>query len=96
MTRDAGRYVVVGQYTDAGEVSINPHLDLNKKHLEIRGSWGSDYSHFYKMVKVLAKHGARVGWEKMITREYTLDEMNEALAAVARGEMVKAIVNPKR
>lgn len=33
MTRDAGTYVVVGQYTDNGEVAINPHLDLNKKHL---------------------------------------------------------------
>jgi L-iditol 2-dehydrogenase len=33
-TRDAGRVVVVGQYTDHGEVSFNPHLDLNRKHLE--------------------------------------------------------------
>lgn len=96
MTRDAGRYVIVGQYTDAGEIAINPHLDINKKHLEIRGSWGSDYSHFYKMVKVLAHHGARIGWEKMITGEYGLGEMNEALSAVARGEMVKAVVNPHR
>lgn len=96
MTRDAGRYVVVGQYTDAGKVNINPHLDINKKHLEIRGSWGSDYSHFYKAVKVLARHGARIGWERMITGEYALDEMNEALEAVARGEMVKAVVNPKK
>ncbi len=94
MTCDAGRYVVVGQYTDAGDVSINPHLDINKKHLEIRGSWGSDYSHFYKMVKVLERHGARIGWEKMITQEFALDQMNEALTAVARGEMVKAVVNP--
>ena len=95
MTRDAGRYVIVGQYTDAGDVTINPHLDLNKKHLDVRGSWGSDYSHFYKMVRVLARHGERVGWEKMITRAYALDEMNEALRAVARGEVVKAVVNPK-
>ena len=39
-TRDAGRVVVVGQYTDHGEVGFNPHLDLNKKHLDIRGCWG--------------------------------------------------------
>ena len=95
MTRDAGRYVVVGQYTDAGEVPINPHLDLNRKHLEIRGCWGSDYSHFHKAVQLLARHGARIGWEKTITREFGLHEMNEALAAVARGEMVKAVVNPR-
>src|SRR2546423_1866882 len=32
-TRDAGRVVIVGQYTDHGMASFNPHLDLNKKHL---------------------------------------------------------------
>ena len=37
MARDAGRYVVVGQYTDNGEVTINPHLDVNRKHLDVRG-----------------------------------------------------------
>lgn len=96
MTRDGGRYVVVGQYTDAGEVAINPHLEINKKHLEIRGCWGSDFSHFYRMVNVLARHGERVGWERMITHEYTLDQMNTALADVAAGRVVKAVVKPNQ
>lgn len=39
LTRDAGRYIVVGQYTNVGDTSFNPHLDLNQKHLEIRGCW---------------------------------------------------------
>ncbi len=95
MTRDGGRYVIVGQYTDAGEVSINPHLDINKKHLDIRGCWGSDFSHFYRTVQVLARHGDRVGWERMITRQYGLNEMNGALDDVAAGRVVKAVVKPK-
>src|SRR5574341_964209 len=90
LTRDGGRYVVVGQYTDAGDVSINPHAEINKKHLEIRGCWGSDFSHFFRMVNVLARHGDRVGWEKMISRVYGLGEMNTALADVAAGRVVKA------
>ena len=94
MTRDGGRYVVVGQYTDAGEVAINPHLDLNKKHLEIRGCWGSDFSHFYRMVAVLARHGDRIHWERMISCEYRLTEMNAALEDVAAGNVVKAVVRP--
>jgi L-iditol 2-dehydrogenase len=94
MTRDGGRYVVVGQYTDAGEAAINPHLDLNKKHLEVRGCWGSDFSHFYRMVNVLARHGDRVNWERMISREYGLAEMNAALEDVAAGRVVKAVVKP--
>jgi L-iditol 2-dehydrogenase len=45
-TRDAGRVVVVGQYTNAGDVSFNPHLDLNKKHLDVRGCWGPTFRIF--------------------------------------------------
>jgi L-iditol 2-dehydrogenase len=49
--------VVVGQYTDAGTVEVNPHWNTNRKHLEIRGCWGTDFSHVYRGVKVVAKHG---------------------------------------
>jgi L-iditol 2-dehydrogenase len=94
MTRDGGRYVIVGQYTDVGDVSINPHTEINKKHIEIRGCWGSDFSHFYRMVNVLARHGDKVGWESMISRAYGLGDMNDALADVALGRVVKAVVQP--
>ena len=94
MTRDNGRYVVVGQYTDAGSVEINPHWDINLKHLEIRGCWGSDFSHFYRGIKVLAKHGHRFPYEGFITRVYGLEELDEALADVEAMEVVKAVVQP--
>jgi len=94
MTRDAGRLVVVGQYTDNGEVSFNPHQDLNKKHLDVRGCWGSDFSHLYRGVRVLARYGERFGWERMITRAYTLDEANQALADVEGLRVVKALIRP--
>jgi L-iditol 2-dehydrogenase len=98
MTRDGGRYVIVGHYTDHGEIGINPHTEINKKHLEIRGCWGSDFSHFYRMVQVLDRFGddlaKRGGWESLISNTYNLDEMNEALAAVKSGSAVKALVAP--
>ena len=37
MARDAGTYVVVGQYTDAGDAAINPHAHLNRRHVTLRG-----------------------------------------------------------
>jgi L-iditol 2-dehydrogenase len=30
MARDAGTYVVAGQYTDNGDVTVNPHWLLNR------------------------------------------------------------------
>ncbi len=97
MTRDGGRYVLVGHYTDQGPVEINPHTAINRKHLDIRGCWGSDFSHFYRMVHLLARHGDRLaggGWDALVSRTFRLDELNEALAAVEQGTIVKALVRP--
>jgi threonine dehydrogenase-like Zn-dependent dehydrogenase len=94
MTRDNGRFVVVGQYTDAGTVEVNPHWDINRKHLEIRGCWGTDFSHLYRGVKVLAKHGERFGYERFISRKYNLEEANQALADVEELKVIKAVIEP--
>lgn len=94
MTRDAGRYVVVGQYTDVGDIRMNPHLDINRKHLEVRGSWGSDFSHFWRGLRILAKHGERYQWERFISRRYALEEANQALDDVEHYRTVKALIDP--
>jgi len=96
LTRDAGRYVIVGQYTDAGDILINPHRDINRKHLEVRGSWGSDYSHFWRGLRLLAKHGERYRWEEFITAHYALAEAGQALEDVAAQRAVKAVIDPWR
>ncbi|MHA1945527.1 MAG: zinc-binding dehydrogenase [Candidatus Hodarchaeales archaeon] len=94
MTRDGGNYTIVGQYTDTGEVSINPHLDINKKHITIRGSWGSDLSHFYLAVKLVQKYAQQYPFEKIISRDYSLDEIEQALDDVEQLRIMKAIIRP--
>jgi threonine dehydrogenase-like Zn-dependent dehydrogenase len=94
-TRDAGRVLVVGQYTDHGEVSFNPHLDLNRKHLDVRGCWGSDFSHFYRGVKIMADPLRSEAWSLLKIDRYHLNQANEALAAVAAGTVVKALIAPQ-
>ena len=93
-TRDAGRVVVVGQYTDQGEVSFNPHLDLNKKHLDVLGCWGSDFSHFYRGVRLMADEEASRPWSHLRLDRYGLTGANEALAEVGAGRAVKALIDP--
>ncbi len=95
-TRDAGRVVIVGQYTDHGDVPFNPHLDLNKKHLDVRGCWGSDFSHFYRGVKMMSHPELSKPWTKMKLDRYGLSGANEALAAVASGSLVKALIDPRQ
>jgi L-iditol 2-dehydrogenase len=93
-TRDNGRVIIVGQYTDHGETSLNPHLDLNKKHLEVRGCWGSDYSHFHRAVELLRNPRAAAMWSGVPLQRFTLAEADQALAAVAEGKVVKALMSP--
>jgi L-iditol 2-dehydrogenase len=90
--RDGGVIVVAGQYTDAGDVTINPHAAINKKHVEVRGCWGCDYSHFHRAVQLLAHRGGTLPWMEAITERFTLEQCNEALAAVAERRVVKALV----
>ena len=95
MTRDAGTYVVVGQYTDAGDVAINPHRDLNRKHLSVSGCWGIDLSHLYRALKILSRHQDRFPWRDVITAEYPLAEAEQALHDVEARRVVKAVINPR-
>jgi L-iditol 2-dehydrogenase len=94
-TRDAGRVVIVGQYTDHGPVSFNPHVDLNRKHLDVRGCWGSDFSHFYRGAQIISEPGRSGPWTEMKLKTYELGRANEALADVAAGRVLKALINPR-
>jgi L-iditol 2-dehydrogenase len=94
-TRDAGRVLIVGQYTDHGETSFNPHTDLNRKHLEVRGCWGSDFSHFYRAAQIMSDANRSAAWSQMKLDRYGLNQANEALNDVASGKVTKALIVPQ-
>ncbi|MBX3147226.1 MAG: zinc-binding dehydrogenase [Gemmatimonadales bacterium] len=94
LVRDGGRVVVVGQYTDHGPVEINPHGQINRKHVEIRGCWGSDFSHFHRAVAIAARFQDRVPWAEMVSARYDLTRAGEALHAVEQQTVLKALITP--
>jgi L-iditol 2-dehydrogenase len=94
LVRDGGRVIVVGQYTDHGDVAINPHRQINRKHVTIHGCWGSDYSHFHRAVALAARFGDRIPWRDLAARRFTLDQAGEALARVASRDVIKAVITP--
>jgi L-iditol 2-dehydrogenase len=92
MLRDAGRYVMVGQYTDAGDTALNPHTHVNRRHATILGCWGYEYTHLHRALAVMARHAARVDWARIVTREYPLERADDALAAMEKMDVVKAVL----
>lgn len=95
LVRDGGRYVIAGHYTDVGPSSINAHQHINRKHLEIRGCWGSEPGHFLRALGLLERHASRVPWREVGGRTYPLDGLNEALADAEAMRIPKALVNPQ-
>ena len=94
MLRDAGRCVVVGQYTDAGDVTLNPHRQINRKHATILGCWGYEFTHLHRALQMMARHNARFRWRDLITRQYRLEEAGQALEDMERLAVVKAVIRP--
>jgi D-arabinose 1-dehydrogenase-like Zn-dependent alcohol dehydrogenase len=94
LIRDGGRYVIAGHYTDAGPSSINAHQHINRKHLEIRGCWGSEVAHFARALRLLDEHHTTIPWRAIGARTYTLAELNQALADAEAMRLPKALVTP--
>lgn len=94
LARDGGRYIVAGHYTDVGDSVINAHRQINRKHLEIRGCWGSEVGHFVRALAFLEGHAADVPWREIGARTYPLHSLNDALADAEAMRITKALVDP--
>src|SRR5918992_704595 len=94
LVRGGGRVVIAGHYTDNGPVTIHPHWQLNRKHVELRGCWGSELSHFYRAVEIVHRFGDRIPWREMVRQRYALGDAGDAPEAVASRAVVKALIVP--
>jgi threonine dehydrogenase-like Zn-dependent dehydrogenase len=94
LARDGGRYVVAGHYTDVGPSSVNAHQHINRKHLEIRGCWGSEPGHFLRALGFLERYAATVPWHRIGGKTYPLTALNDALADAEGMRITKALVDP--
>ncbi len=94
LARDGGRYVVAGHYTDAGPSSISAHHDINRKHLDVRGCWGSETGHFLRALDFLARYASTVPWRAIGERTYSLHSVADALQDAEAMRITKALVDP--
>ncbi len=94
MVRDGGRVIVCGHYTDNGAIEMNPHWQLNRKHVELKGCWGSRYDHFHRAVALTARFGSLKPWREMVSGRFALERAGDALAAVESRTAIKALIVP--
>jgi L-iditol 2-dehydrogenase len=83
LVRDGGRVVVCGHYTDNGSVEIHPHWQINRKHVELRGCWGSRYEHFYRAVALAVAFGGARPWSDLAGTAVPFSRLADGLREVA-------------
>jgi len=94
LCRDGGKYLVLGQYANAGNVEFNPHI-ITKKQLTVMGSWAFEARHVLGAIEFLARSSKwRALFEKQVTHRFTLDQADLALETVRRLEAGKAVILP--
>jgi L-iditol 2-dehydrogenase len=92
--RNGGAYVIAGHYTNVGDSTINAHEHINRKHLDIRGCWGSEVGHFLRALRALERYGHDVPWAAIGAKTYGLREINDAIDAAGALRIPKALVDP--
>jgi threonine dehydrogenase-like Zn-dependent dehydrogenase len=93
LCRDGGTYVVLGQYADAGEVMLNPHV-ITRKQLHMVGSWGFEPRHVARAIDLLAGSAWKDLFARQVTHRFPLEEANEALDSVRHWRSAKAVLVP--
>jgi threonine dehydrogenase-like Zn-dependent dehydrogenase len=92
MARRGGSYLIVGQYTDGGNTSFNPH-QIVYRQLTITGSWAFTGVHLGEYLRLLPALTARFDLRALVTI-FPLAEVDQALQRVGDGAIIKAVLTP--
>jgi L-iditol 2-dehydrogenase len=93
MVRRGGRYLVIGQTSMEAEIPIAPGL-IMQKHLQIIGNASATIGHYYKALQLIQNRRDKYPFAEIVTNKYKLDQVNEAVAAMKRGQEIKPVIIP--
>jgi len=93
LCRDGGKYLVLGQYANAGDVMVNPHT-ITRKQLQVIGSWGFEPRHVDQALTLLSGTDWKFRFAKQITHRFPLVKANEAIQTVREWRSGKAVILP--
>ncbi len=93
LCRDGARYLVLGQYADAGNISFNPHT-ITRKQLQLIGSWGFEPRHVDRALTLLEGARFKELFAAEVTHKFALTEANLALETVRQWQSGKSVLIP--
>ena len=70
------KFLVLGQYANAGNISFNPHA-VTRKQLQMVGSWGFEPRHVDKALTLLETTEWKDHFARQITHRFPLEEIQD-------------------
>jgi threonine dehydrogenase-like Zn-dependent dehydrogenase len=90
--RDGARFLVLGQYANAGNISFNPHT-VTRKQLQMVGSWGFEPRHVSRALDMLSGPWKSL-FASAVTHRFPLGQANEALDCAREWRGGKTVILP--
>lgn len=94
--RDGGKYIIVGQFMDAGPAENFHPFWITFKELTVRGSYSWEPKHTARAVALIEKIQGKYPLQDMVSHQFTLEQTTEAVQAVAEWKTMKAVLVPSK
>jgi threonine dehydrogenase-like Zn-dependent dehydrogenase len=92
LVRPGGAVALVGAGAPIGEATLRPFEQVVRRNVRLQGVWVSDVRHTVQAVSLARQHPEAVA--ALVTHRFPLARADEALAAVAGREAMKAVLLP--
>ncbi len=94
MLRLGGLLVEAGNFSDMGEVSINPHRHLCAKNVRILGVGGEEPAAYGPSMRQMARYMRHYPLSEFVTHRFRLQEVEEAMKKSMAADSMKVVIDP--
>ena len=94
LIREGGMVLEVGIFSNSHEIPINPHSHIREKSARIIGVGGDDISQYYPSIRLLEKNIEKLPWHKIISHQYQIEQIHEAMEVAMSDNSMKVLLNP--
>ena len=94
LIREGGMVLEVGIFSNSHDIPINPHSHILEKSARVIGIGGDDISQYYPSIKLLERNIDKLPWKKIISHEFNIDNVHEAMDIAMSDKSMKVLLNP--
>jgi len=94
--RDGGKYIIVGQFMDAGPAEDFHPFWITFKELTVKGSYSWEPKHTARAVALIEKVQDKYPLQDIVSHKFTLEQTTEAVQAVKEWKTMKAVLVPSK